>query len=90
LHFHRCAFIIEHDIMMAVALSQEWLSKIYLVTPTEHAGHYRVESPVAFTMGINEFLRHLGITMRFTERPRINKVGSVADREQKQAGMYYQ
>lgn len=91
LHFQRCAFIIEHDIMMAVALSQEWLSKILLVTPGDtEKRHYLVGSPVAFTEGINSFLRDLGITMRFTERPRINKIDSTTDREQKQAGVYYQ
>jgi ATP-binding cassette subfamily E protein 1 len=42
--------------------------------------------------GMSLFLKELGITFRRDEdskRPRINKEGSVLDREQKSSGKYY-
>ncbi len=41
---------------------------------------------------MNEFLKGLGITFRrdeLTKRPRINKLNSALDREQKLKGEYY-
>lgn len=93
LHYKKAAFVIEHDIMMAVSLSQEWLSKVYLVSNTSDSQtgnrSYIIHPPMDFTTGINQFLSELDITMRFTDRPRINKYGSVADREQKASGNLY-
>ena len=41
--------------------------------------------------GMNDLLASLGITLRREKngRPRINKLGSVLDREQKEKGNYY-
>jgi len=42
--------------------------------------------------GMNLFLHDLGLTFRRDEstlRPRINKIGSAKDREQKRQGRYY-
>jgi len=42
--------------------------------------------------GMNRFLANLGITFRRdeeTKRPRVNKLGSRLDREQKAKGEYY-
>ena len=49
-------------------------------------------APLAPAEGFNAFLRKLDVTFRRDAenfRPRINKRGSVLDREQKQAGDYY-
>ena len=49
-------------------------------------------APLAPAEGFNAFLRKLDVTFRRDAenfRPRINKRGSVLDREQKQAGYYY-
>ena len=48
--------------------------------------------PFDMRTGMNEFLCGLGVTFRRdneTNRPRINKVDSRPDREQKSAGGYY-
>ena len=48
--------------------------------------------PFAMEEGMNIFLKDLEITFRRdpeSNRPRVNKPGSVKDREQKQKGKYY-
>jgi ATP-binding cassette subfamily E protein 1 len=50
------------------------------------------EGPFPMREGMNKFLRMVGITFRRdadTNRPRINKLDSRLDREQKAAGEYY-
>jgi len=48
-------------------------------------------SPVGMEQGMNALLKKLGITLRREKngRPRINKLDSVLDREQKKKGNYY-
>ncbi len=50
-----------------------------------------VSEPLDFNLGINRFLQNMGITMRISghNRPRINKLGSQLDQEQKLSGKYY-
>jgi len=47
--------------------------------------------PTGMEQGMNDLLGSLGITLRREKngRPRINKLGSVLDREQKEKGNYY-
>jgi len=48
--------------------------------------------PMNFASGINKFLQQLNITFRTdltSKRPRINKINSTKDREQKQMNKYY-
>lgn len=50
------------------------------------------EGPFPMRKGMNRFLEQVGITFRRdadTNRPRINKIDSRLDREQKSAGEYY-
>jgi len=50
------------------------------------------EGPFPMRDGMNRFLKMVGITFRRdadTNRPRINKLDSRLDREQKSAGEYY-
>jgi ATP-binding cassette subfamily E protein 1 len=95
---NKCIFIIEHDIMMAVALSQEINSKILFIkkkSTVDEINNFikncEISEPLNFNIGINSFLREIGITMRVSGhgRPRINKVGSQMDTTQKNERIYY-
>ncbi len=95
----RPIFIIEHDIMVSVALAQECGSRVLLAEEMADASiscaRFRktctISAPTACTEGINKFLRSLDITMRRSghNRPRINTHGSRLDQEQKRVGLYY-
>lgn len=91
---NKSVFIIEHDIVMSVAFSQECNSNILLVKQISYENDVKICSisePLNFTTGINRFLELLGITMRIGghNRPRINKLNSQLDREQKTNGNLY-
>lgn len=86
LNNNKCAFIVEHDMMMAVSFAQEYTSRILLVNDGA------ISEPMPFQTGINTFLQSLNITMRLAKnnnRPRINKVNSQLDKEQKKTRQYY-
>jgi ATP-binding cassette subfamily E protein 1 len=92
----KCGFIIEHDIMMSVSFAQEFNSKILLVQKEINELDFNkkicsVSEPLDFNTGINKFLQIMGITMRISghNRPRINKLGSQLDQQQKLSGKYY-
>jgi ATP-binding cassette, sub-family E, member 1 len=90
----KCLFVIEHDIMMSVALSQEENSKILFIKHINNDNDIKnceISQPLSFNDGINLFLKEIGITMRISgnNRPRINKIGSQMDTEQKSKGIYY-
>lgn len=93
--YDKCVFIIEHDIMISVSLSQEPYSKILLVSASHLSSNEikisNISEPMSFGDGINMFLRTLNITMRTSNhnRPRINKYNSRLDNEQKMGGNYY-
>ena len=51
-----------------------------------------IEGPFGMEEGMNKFLKELGITLRReikSHRPRINKPGSVKDREQREQNKWY-
>ncbi len=86
--------IIEHDIMMCVALSQEQNSRMLMMKKVENnvKREYKVSDYMEFNVGINEFLKVLDVTMRTSgqsNRPRINKYRSQLDVEQRSNGKYY-
>lgn len=90
----KCAFVIEHDIMMSVSFAQEFNSKILLVQHELTESDKKICSisePLDFGTGINRFLQIMGITMRISghNRPRINKFGSQLDQQQKSSGKFY-
>jgi ATP-binding cassette subfamily E protein 1 len=95
LNNNKCAFIIEHDIMMAVSFAQEFTSRILLIdkkyNKEEDKRVCTVSSYLGFKEGITTFLKSLDITMRVAShnRPRINKYNSQLDREQKLTECYY-
>jgi ATP-binding cassette subfamily E protein 1 len=83
----RTAFVVEHDFMMA-----SYLADRVIVYGGEPGRSARASRPQAAQGGINQFLRELGVTFRrdpTNDRPRVNKLGSVKDREQKASGNYY-
>lgn len=83
----KTAFIVEHDFIMATYLADRVIT--YSGTPSvESTAH----EPQSLLSGMNTFLESLMITFRRDPsnfRPRINKLDSVLDREQKQSGNYF-
>ena len=90
----KCAFVIEHDIMMVVALGQDINNRI-IMTEKDISGEnrsYTISEYMDFDNGINKFLKSLDISMRTSTnngRPRINKYMSQLDKEQKKHNHYY-
>lgn len=83
----KCAFVVDHDIVFIDAISNRLI--VFDGRPSVK-GH--ASSPYKKRDGMNNFLRAIGVTMRRdkdSKRPRINKPGSVLDREQKEKGEYY-
>ncbi|MFC6992656.1 ribosome biogenesis/translation initiation ATPase RLI [Haladaptatus sp. GCM10025707] len=79
--------VIDHDIYMIDLLADR-----LMVFDGEPAVHGHAAPPMEMREGMNEFLSNLNITFRRDERvgrPRINKLDSQLDREQKKAGEYY-
>lgn len=87
MHAKKTAFIVEHDFIMATYLADRVV--VYDGKPgVETYAH----SPQALIPGMNTFLKQLNITFRRDPsnfRPRINKLDSIKDREQKSAGNYF-
>lgn len=87
LHAKKTAFVVEHDFIMATYLADR-----VIVYEGEPGVHCIASAPVSLLEGMNRFLAQLEITFRrdpTNYRPRINKIDSVKDREQKTAGNYF-
>jgi ATP-binding cassette subfamily E protein 1 len=83
----KTAFVVEHDLMMATYLADR-----VIVYEGEPAVRADATAPQPLQPGMNAFLRGLDVSFRRdpeTHRPRINKPGSVADKEQKASGDYF-
>lgn len=83
----KCAFVIEHDLVLLDAVSSRTIIFDGKPSVSGHAG-----PPKNKREGMNGFLKSVGITLRRdkdSKRPRINKPDSALDREQKEAGEYY-
>jgi len=83
----KTAFIVEHDFIMATYLADTVI--VYDGAPGVEA---TAHSPQSLLSGMNTFLQQLSITFRRDPtnfRPRINKMDSVKDREQKQSGNFF-
>ncbi len=83
----KTTLIVDHDLLFLDYLCH----KLILMegTPGKHGF---LKGIIDVTTGMNHFLQHISVTMRRdaeTHRPRINKPGSVLDREQKATGNYY-
>ncbi|KAK4557423.1 hypothetical protein RGQ29_007255 [Quercus rubra] len=87
LHAKKTAFVVEHDFIMATYLADRVI--VYEGKPSLDC---IANCPQSLLTGMNLFLSHLDITFRRDPtnfRPRINKLESTKDREQKSAGSYY-
>ncbi len=79
--------VIDHDLMF-----MDYVANKLIVFHGEPASFGIVAGPFGMETGMNLFLKELGITFRRdidSHRPRVNKQGSVLDREQKGEGKYY-
>jgi ATP-binding cassette, sub-family E, member 1 len=87
LNAKKTGFVVEHDFIMATYLADRVV--VYEGTPAvlSHA-----TPPQPLVPGMNKFLKSMNTTFRRDPtnfRPRINKLDSVKDREQKASGNYF-
>lgn len=79
--------VVDHDLMFI-----DYVSDRLIVFTGEPARQGMLKGPFGMQEGMNLFLKELNITLRrdlSSNRPRINKVGSVKDREQREEGKWY-
>ncbi|MBW2989121.1 ribosome biogenesis/translation initiation ATPase RLI [Candidatus Woesearchaeota archaeon] len=79
--------VVDHDLLFI-----DYLSNRLIVFEGKPALHGKEKGPFTMEKGMNSLLKDVSITLRREEhsgRPRINKPGSVKDREQKDKGKYY-
>lgn len=82
-----CAIVVDHDLLFIDYISDNLL--VFDGVPSKKG---EVHGQFSMREGMNRFLADLNITMRRDEgnnRPRINKEGSVMDREQRQENRLY-
>lgn len=87
LHSKSSAYVIEHDFIMATYLADRVI--VYEGVPAKDC---TATEPQPLLSGMNAFLKSLNITFRRDPtnfRPRINKLESVKDKEQKSSGNYF-
>ena len=87
LHTKKTAFVVEHDFIMASYLADRVI--VYEGAPGIDC---TANTPQGLVPGMNKFLASLEITFRrdpTNSRPRINKLESVKDKEQKLSGNYF-
>lgn len=83
----RAAFVVEHDFIMATYLADK-----VILFDGEPAKETFCTSPENMVSGMNKFLKLMDITFRRDPtnfRPRINKMDSQKDQEQKKVGNYF-
>eukprot|EP00009_Paramoeba_aestuarina_P017514 CAMPEP_0201531094 /NCGR_PEP_ID=MMETSP0161_2-20130828/46581_1 /ASSEMBLY_ACC=CAM_ASM_000251 /TAXON_ID=180227 /ORGANISM="Neoparamoeba aestuarina, Strain SoJaBio B1-5/56/2" /LENGTH=607 /DNA_ID=CAMNT_0047933777 /DNA_START=1 /DNA_END=1824 /DNA_ORIENTATION=+ len=87
LHAKKTGFVVEHDFIMATYLADRVI--VYDGVPSVEC---TARTPETLLTGMNTFLKLLDITFRRDPsnfRPRINKLNSVKDSEQKKSGNYF-
>ncbi|XP_063718795.1 ATP-binding cassette sub-family E member 1-like [Symsagittifera roscoffensis] len=87
LHAKKTAFVVEHDFIMATYLADR-----VIVFEGQPGIKTKALSPQTLLAGMNQFLKSLNITFRRDPnnfRPRINKLNSVKDSDQKAKGQYF-
>jgi len=83
---HKSAFVIEHDFLMSVYLSDQ------LIELNKINNNSIVNIPINVKDGMNKFLQNLNITLRRdpnNHRPRINKPNSQQDKIQRLNNTYF-
>ncbi|MGC8983085.1 MAG: ribosome biogenesis/translation initiation ATPase RLI [Desulfurococcaceae archaeon] len=84
---NKAALVVEHDLLL-----QTYVSDKVMVFWGEPAIEGKATKPLEPREGFNILLRNLDVTVRRdpeTWRPRVNKPGSVLEREQKSRGEYF-
>jgi ATP-binding cassette subfamily E protein 1 len=84
---NKSALVVDHDLLFL-----DYLSDKLMVFDGVPAKDGMVKGPFSMEDGMNMFLEKLGITLRRdkdSSMPRINKLNSRLDREQKEKGKYY-
>lgn len=87
LHSKKTAFVVEHDFIMATYLADRVI--VFEGKPSKDA---LAKAPESLLTGCNRFLKNLNVTFRRdpnSYRPRINKLDSQLDKEQKSNGHYF-
>jgi len=87
LHAKKTGFVVEHDFIMATYLADR-----VIVFEGQPSVCTMSNAPQSLLVGMNRFLELLCITFRRDPnnyRPRINKLNSVKDTEQKRGGNYF-
>merc|ERR1719402_1756342 len=87
LHAKKTAFVVEHDFIMATYLADRVI--VFEGTPSIKT---TANTPQSLLSGMNKFLKSLSITFRRDPnnfRPRINKLNSVKDTDQKRTGNFF-
>uniref|UniRef100_A0A3B4E8A3 ATP-binding cassette sub-family E member 1 n=1 Tax=Pygocentrus nattereri TaxID=42514 RepID=A0A3B4E8A3_PYGNA len=87
LHAKKTAFVVEHDFIMATYLADRVI--VFDGIPSRKT---TANTPQTLLAGMNKFLSLLEITFRRDPnnfRPRINKLNSIKDVEQKKGGNYF-
>ncbi|KAK8139768.1 translation initiation factor RLI1 [Apiospora sp. TS-2023a] len=87
MHAKKTAFIVEHDFIMATYLADR-----VIVFDGQPGVDARANTPESLLSGCNSFLKNLDVTFRRDPtnfRPRINKMNSQLDQEQKLNGNYF-
>uniref|UniRef100_A0A3Q4BH84 Uncharacterized protein n=1 Tax=Mola mola TaxID=94237 RepID=A0A3Q4BH84_MOLML len=87
LHAKKTAFVVEHDFIMATYLADRVI--VFDGIPSKSTS---ANTPQSLLAGMNRFLSLLEITFRRDPnnfRPRINKLNSIKDTEQKKSGNYF-
>ena len=86
MHAKKTAFVVEHDFIMATYLADR-----VIVFDGQPSIDSRANTPESLLTGCNKFLKNLDVTFRRdpnSYRPRINKLDSQLDQEQKTNGNY--
>jgi ATP-binding cassette subfamily E protein 1 len=84
---HAFAFVVEHDIV-----SQDFIADRLMIFDGKPGLEGHAGEPMQLREGMNGFLSQMDMTFRrdpASGRPRVNKLGSKLDREQKEIGEYY-
>jgi ATP-binding cassette subfamily E protein 1 len=84
---HAFAFVVEHDIV-----SQDFIADRLMIFDGKPGLEGHAGKPIPLREGMNDFLNRMDMTFRrdpTSGRPRVNKLGSKLDREQKGIGEYY-
>lgn len=87
MHSKKTAFIVEHDFIMATYLADR-----VIVFEGEPGVDAHANAPESLLTGCNRFLKNLNVTFRrdpTSFRPRINKLNSQMDQEQKASGNFF-